>query len=223
VRVQPDGGRQDVQFVSRGAGYTLFLTSTEAVLRLRDAPHDLRMKLVASNPAPRVSQENELPGTSNYLLGNDRRDWRTQIARYGRVKYQDVYPGVDLVYYGNQQQLEYDFVVAPGADRDAIELAFEGARNIRVSAGGDLVLETGDSEVRLKAPVIYQETGGRRVEIPGGYTKTRGDRVRFHLGSYDSAKPLVIDPMLIYSTYLGGSNACSASEPASQSPARIRT
>lgn len=197
---------KDVQFVSRGAGYTLFLTSTEAVLRLRNAPHELRMKLVDSNPAPRVSQENELPGKSNYLIGNDRRNWHTQIPQYGKVKYHDVYPGVDLVYYGNQQQLEYDFLVAPGADSAAIELAFEGARSIRVDAGGDLVLETGDSEVRLKAPVVYQETGGHRVEVPGGYTKTSSDRVRFHLGSYDSTRPLVIDPILMYSTYLGGSS-----------------
>lgn len=196
---------QDVQFVSRGAGYTLFLTSTEAVLRLRNVPHELRMKLVDSNPAPRVSPEDELPGKSNYLIGNDRRDWHTQIPRYGKVKYQDVYPGVDLVYYGNQQQLEYDFLVAPGADPDAIELAFEGARNIRVDAEGDLLLETGDSEVRLKAPVIYQETGGHRVEIPGGYRKTASDRVAFHLDSYDRAQPLVVDPVLVYSTYLGGS------------------
>jgi hypothetical protein len=133
-------GAQDVQFVSRGAGYTLFLRSTEAVLRLRNTPHELRMKLVDSNPTPRVSQENELPGKSNYIIGSDRRNWHTQVPRYGKVKYQDVYPGVDLVYYGNQQQLEYDFIVAPGADPDAIELAFEGARNIRVDAGGDLVV-----------------------------------------------------------------------------------
>jgi uncharacterized repeat protein (TIGR01451 family) len=199
-------GAQDVQFVSRGAGYTLFLRSTEAVLRLRNTPHELRMKLVDSNPTPRVSQENELPGKSNYIIGSDRRNWHTQVPRYGKVKYQDVYPGVDLVYYGNQQQLEYDFIVAPGADPDAIELAFEGARNIRVDAGGDLVLEAGDSEVRLKTPVIYQETDGHRVEIPGGYRKTDGDRVAFHLGAYDSTRPLVIDPILIYSTYLGGSN-----------------
>ena len=115
-----------VQFVSRGAGYTLFLTSTQAVLRLRDAPQALRMKLVDSNPAPRVSHENTLPGKSNYIIGSDRRNWQTQIPRYGKVRYQDVYPGVDLVYYGNQQQLEYDFLVAPDADPDAIELAFEG-------------------------------------------------------------------------------------------------
>ena len=99
------------------------------------------MKLVDSNPAPRVSQENELPGKSNYIIGSDRRNWQTQIPRYGKVKYQDVYPGVDLVYYGNQQQLEYDFIVAPGANPDAIELAFEGARNARshgaVKDGGE--------------------------------------------------------------------------------------
>jgi len=204
-----------VQFVSRGAGYTLFLTSTEAVLTLRKAPPEtnertqttlLRMKLVDSNPAPRVSQDDELPGKSNYIIGSDRRNWHTEVPRYGKVKYQDVYPGVDLVYYGNQQQLEYDFIVAPGADPDVIELAFEGAQDIHVEDSGDLLLDTGDSEVRLKTPVIYQETDGHRLEIPGGYRKTGSDRVAFHLGAYDSTRPLVVDPILVYSTYLGGSS-----------------
>ena len=164
------------------------------------------MKLVDSNPAPRVSQDDELPGKSNYIIGNDQRNWHTEVPRYGRVKYQDVYPGVDVVYYGNQQQLEYDFIVAPGADPDVIELAFEGAKDIHVDDTGDLLLDTGDSEVRLEAPVIYQEANGRRVQIPGGYRKTGGDRVAFHLGAYDSTRPLVIDPILLYSTYLGGSS-----------------
>jgi uncharacterized repeat protein (TIGR01451 family) len=163
------------------------------------------MKLVDSNPQPQVSHGNELPGKSNYIIGNDRRNWHTQVPRFAQVRYHGVYPGVDLVYYGNQRQLEYDFIVAPGADPDAIELAFEGVENIRVDRAGDLLLDTGDSEVRLKTPVIYQETGGHRVEIPGGYERIGADRVGFHLGSYDSTKPLVIDPLVIYSTYLGGS------------------
>jgi uncharacterized repeat protein (TIGR01451 family) len=210
-RGQTDAG---VQFVSRGAGYTLFLTSTEAVLALRRASPEttertvttpLRMKLVDSNPAPRVSQADELPGKSNYIIGSDRRNWHTQVPRYGKVKYEDVYPGVDLVYYGNQQQLEYDFIVSPGADPDVIELAFEGAQALRVDDAGDLLLDIGDGEVRLKTPLIYQETDGRRVQIPGGYRKTGSDRVAFHLGAYDSTRPLVVDPIVLYSTYLGGS------------------
>jgi uncharacterized repeat protein (TIGR01451 family) len=210
-RGQTDAG---VQFVSRGAGYTLFLTSTQAVLALRRASPEttertvttpLRMKLVDSNPAPRVSQADELPGKSNYIIGSDHRNWHTQVPRYGKVKYEDVYPGVDLVYYGNQQQLEYDFIVSPGADPDVIELAFEGAQSLRVDDAGDLLLDIGDGEVRLKTPLIYQETDGRRVQIPGGYRKTGSDRVAFHLGAYDSTRPLVVDPIVFYSTYLGGS------------------
>jgi hypothetical protein len=140
----------------------------------------LRMKLVDSSPAPRVSQSDELPGKSNYIIGSDRRNWHTQVPRYGKVKYEDVHPGVDLVYYGNQQQLEYDFIVSPGADPDVIELAFEGAQSLRVDDAGDLLLDIGDGEVRLKTPLIYQETDGGRVQIPGGYRKTGSDRVAFH-------------------------------------------
>jgi uncharacterized repeat protein (TIGR01451 family) len=205
-RGQTGAAPQDVQFLSRGAGYTLFLTSTEAVMRLRNARHELRMKLVDSNPAPRVTQENELPGKSHYIIGSDRRAWHTHIPRYGKVRYQAVYPGVDLVYYGNQQQLEYDFIVAPGADPQVIELAFEGAENIRVDTGGDLLALTGEGELRLKAPVIYQDIDGRRVETPGGYRKTGSDRVAFDLGAYDSTRPLVVDPIVVFSSYLGGSS-----------------
>jgi uncharacterized repeat protein (TIGR01451 family) len=204
----------DVQFVSRGSGYTLFLTATEAVLALRKASSTnertpttlLRMKLVDSNPAPRVSHSDELPEKSHYIAGSDRRNWHTDIPRYAKVKYQDVYPGIDLVYYGNQRQLEYDFIVAPGADPAGIELAFEGAQNIHIDDDGDLLLAIGQSEVRLKTPLIYQETDGHRVEIAGGYRKSGGDRIAFNLGPYDSTRPLIVDPILVYSTYLGGSS-----------------
>ncbi len=226
---EENGGQtaSEVKFLSRGAGYTLFLTSNEAVLALRKAPQEtkrpgvradasgepaqsagavVRMKLVGGNPAPSVSGQDELHGKSNYLTGRDPQKWRTGIRRYRKVEYENVYPGVNLVYYGNQRQLEYDFIVAPGADPDVIELAFEGAQDIRIDDAGDLLLDTGDSEVRLKTPLIYQETDGRRVKIPGGYRKTGGDRVAFHLGAYDSTRPLVVDPILLYSSYLGGSS-----------------
>ena len=203
----------DVQFVSRGAGYTLFLMSTEAVLALHKGPHDarrgtalLRMKLAGGNPVARVSQDEELPGKSNYIIGNDRRNWHTQVPRYGRVKYHDVYPGVDLVYYGNQRQLEYDFVVAPGADPDVIALGFEGAQEVHVDGDGNLVLDTGDGDVRLQRPVIYQEIDGRRHAVSGGYKKIASNRVAFQVGPYDAGRPLVVDPILAYSTYLGGAN-----------------
>jgi hypothetical protein len=131
-----------VQFLSRGPSYTLFLTPTEAVLRLQqgscrtpgaacqdDTPHSavVRMQLVGANATPQVLGEERLSGISNYLMGSDRRQWRTGIPHYARVRYRDVYPGVDLVYHGTQGRLEYDFIVAPGADPSAITLAFQGS------------------------------------------------------------------------------------------------
>jgi uncharacterized repeat protein (TIGR01451 family) len=214
-----------VQFVSRGIGYTLFLTPTEAVMNLSGPPDRraadrqaqsasqgapssvLRMKLVGSNPAPRVSQRDRLPGSVNYVVGADRKKWHTQIPRFGKVEYEDVYPGVNLVYYGNQRQLEYDFVVEPGADVDSIELAFDGAGTLRVNDAGDLLLDASHGALRFKAPVIYQETDRGRTAVSGGYRLTAANRVAFHVDTYDSTKRLVIDPILLYSTYLGGSSA----------------
>jgi hypothetical protein len=222
-RGQTDAG---VQFVSRGAGYTLFLTSTEAVLALRNAPqqthasgpspakakeHDeatiLTMNLIDGNPAARVSRSDELPGKSHYIIGHDSRSWRTRVPRYAKVEYQNVYPGVNLVYYGNQRQLEYDFIVAPGANPDVIALGFEGAQSLHVGSAGDLVLGTAGGEVRLKTPVIYQEINGGRQEISGHYVMKGRERVGFQVGAYDAARPLVVDPVLVYSTYLGGSES----------------
>ena len=219
-----------VDFLSRGSGYTLFLTPTEAVLALRkpvasnrprrdngtprnaeaeQAPAAptavLRMKLVGANPSPRVTGLEELPGKSNYFLGNDPDKWHTDVPNYARVQYQDVYPGVDLVYYGNQRQLEYDLVVAPGADPDAIALSFDGVEKLRIDAQGDLVLETAGGEIRQHKPLVYQEVDGIRREIAGSYVLNGGYQVGFQVAAYDAGKPLIIDPVLVYSTYLGGS------------------
>ena len=217
-----------VNFLSRGSGYTLFLSPTEAVLalsnpgasspRTRHAPPDnpeakkaptasvavLRMKLLGANPSPRVSGLEELPGKSNYFLGNDPQKWRTNVPTYAKVQYQDVYPGVDLIYYGNQRQLEYDLVVAPGADPKAIQLAFEGGDKLEIGAQGDLELHGAGGQVRLQKPLVYQETDGIRREISGGYVLNAGRQVSFQVGAYDVSKTLVIDPVLVYSTYLGG-------------------
>ena len=351
-----------VKFLSRGPGYSLFLTSTEAVLSLnqnRDrkgaaslgshnelvpsevegrifspwarsaripnpdqssvipvvnsspttlpsapsaksaasAPAFLRMKLVGSNPAAKISGASELPGKSNYFIGNDPKKWRTNVPTFAQVKYTDVYPGIDLVYYGNHQQLEYDFIVSPGAEPSTIRLAFpglgsraerrhpersegsalfvsstrghvppsaassapsaksaavpsasipeSGIRNPesspwprpslsspsvpsvlsvvnssvssaavppRIDAGGDLVLDGDGTELRLRKPIVYQNVNGARREISGSYVlESRNDAtlVSFHLGAYDKTKPLVVDPVLVYSTYLGGSVADS--------------
>ncbi len=202
-----------VKYVSRGRGYALFLTPTEAVLVLRkSAGAALRMTLVEAASQPRVIGLDEMPGRANYFIGNDPGQWRTNIVQYARVKYEDVYPGVGLVYYGSQQQLEFDFVVAPGADPRAIRLAFEGAEEIRLDAAGDLVLHVASSRdgVRLRKPFIYQEIDGARKAIPGRYVLTGKDQVGFQVAAYDTGKALVIDPVLSYSTYLGGTGADTA-------------
>src|SRR5713101_4760254 len=219
---------RQVKFVSRGSGYSLFLTPTETVLALhkpgsRNARHPaealatpsepeaqqkatvLRMKLVGANRAPQISGVEQLPGKSNYFIGNDPKKWRTNVPSYAKVRYRNIYAGVDVVYYGNQRQLEHDFVVAPGADPNAILLAFHGAERVQVDAQGDLVLQASEGEVRLRKPVVYQEAAGVRHEIAASYLLKDNNQVGFEVASYDSAKPLIIDPVLVYSTYLGGS------------------
>ena len=164
----------------------------------------LRMKLVGASPAPHVGGLRELQGKVNYFIGNDPKQWRTNVPTYAEVKYRNVYPGVDLVYYGNQQQLEYDFIVAPGADLRVIRLAFEGVGKAQVDESGDLMLRTADGEIRQHRPIVYQEVGGNKREIASRYLIEGADQVGFEVAEYDAARPLVIDPVLDYSTYLGG-------------------
>src|SRR3989475_8604880 len=215
-----------VKFLSRGRGYTLFLTSTEAVLVLREGESVrsvaggpppakrekgkalrgtvLRMRFVGANPVPAVAGVGELPGKSSYFVGNDPKKWRANVPTYAKVEYRDVYPGVNLVYYGNQRQLEYDFVVSPGADPKAIPLAFDGVDGVAIDGLGDLVLRADGGEVRLRKPVVYQEQRGQRAVIPTRYVLKAERQVAFEVGAYDAMKPLIIDPVLAYSTYLGG-------------------
>jgi hypothetical protein len=164
----------------------------------------LRMKLRNANPAAKVTGEDELAGTSNYFIGNDPAKWRRNVPTYAKVKYEGIYPGIDLVYYGNQRQLEYDFIVAPGADPRRIGFDVRGAKRIRRDARGDLVLKIGEEEIRWHKPVVYQEKDGARQVIAAHYAITDTNRVGFELAKYDVSEPLYIDP-LIYSTYLGGS------------------
>ena len=202
-----------VNFLARGAGYTLFLTRGEAVFvlgRHKDASSDaavLRMKLDGVNPQPAVQGLGQLPGIVNYFTGNEPDKWRTNIPTFGRVQYAGVYEGVDLVYYGNQRQLEYDFVVAPGADYQQIVLSFEGADKVEVDArSGDLLLHIGNSTIRQQKAMVYQEVDGERRAVEGGYIIKGDGRVGFAVGVYDAQRPLIIDPVLAYSTYLGGSD-----------------
>jgi hypothetical protein len=214
-RGQADG-RAD--FITRAGGATVFLSPREAafVLPLLDegasgaAPrrlHTLRMKIDGANEAPRAEGLDRLPGIVNYFIGDDPSKWQTEIPTFARVRYEDVYDGVDLVYYGAPgRQLEYDFVVSPGADAARVALSFEGADALRVDASsGDLLIETPAGEVRQRRPTVYQEAEGGRREVEGEYELKGGGRVGFRVGEYDRAKSLVIDPVLAYAARLGGS------------------
>jgi len=165
------------------------------------------MIFIGANLEPSVVGAEELPGKANYFIGSDPANWRTDVPTYAKVRYKNVYPGIDLIYYGNQRQLEYDFVVSPGADPRRIRLGFHGADKLEVDAQGDLVLHTATGVIRQRKPVIYQEVEGARREIAGGYVLEGARRVGFRVTAYDAHRPLVIDPALFYSTYLGGSDS----------------
>jgi hypothetical protein len=218
----------EVKFYSRGEGYGLFLTSDGAVLNLStaskrkshavhtarpEATSDetalrhtdiLRMRLVGADPSAQVSGEDELPGRVNYFIGHDSQKWRTDIQTFAKVRYRNVYRGVDLVYYGNQQQLEYDFVVAPGTDPNAITLGYEGIQKAEIEANGDLALHEGGGVVRQQRPRVYQLIGGIRRSVDAHYILKGKHEVGFAVAHYDADEPLVIDPVLVYSTYFGG-------------------
>ncbi|MEO7725271.1 MAG: SBBP repeat-containing protein [Chthoniobacterales bacterium] len=218
-----------MKFLSRGSGYNLFLTNREAVLVLskpeKPAPRPankatraslsqepkrqstvLRTQLIAANPAGKVTGEEELAGKVNYFIGRDPAKWRTDVATYAKIRYEEVYPGIDLVYYGNQGQLEYDFVVGPGADPARIGLKVAGAQKVSLNGEGQLVVQTAGGTVRWDKPTVYQQAGGERRAVKGKYVLRRGHELGFEVAAYDTTKPLIIDPTLVYSTFLGGSN-----------------
>jgi len=223
IAFEPNQSQVDpkVKFVSRGAGYNLFLTNTEAVLALHRVstqetispganallPQEeqsavLHIALVNANSKTEVFGQDELPGKSNYLIGSDPTKWHSNVRQYARVCYRDVYPGVDLVYYGNQRELEYDFVLQPGAHPEVIRLGIEGASKLRLEQG-DLVLSSPGGNVRLRRPHIYQQVNEARREVRGRYV-IHQHQVGFLVGPYDRRRQLIIDPVLAYSTYLGG-------------------
>ena len=229
---QENLGQTDPQvlFISSGSGYKLFLTAQDAVLEMRSprkgfsSPLDraaklkahiraraaqktsvVRLHLQRTNPGTEITGLEKLPGRTDYFIGSDPKDWRTGVPSYSRVKYHEIYPGVDLIFYGNQRRLEYDFVVAPGASPKTLAFDVEGARKLHVNAHGDLVVSVPEGEVELQRPLAYQEIAGERRNVEAAYTLSANHRVAFSFGAYDSSKPLVVDPVLNYSTYLGGS------------------
>lgn len=229
-----DGGGR---FMCRGTGYGVFVSPGEAAIILNQGrPPDpaafragrggvpgegprneqsvIRLKLRGSNQQPQAAGLEEVPTRLNYLLGNDPNRWRRSKPAYSRVRYAEVYPEIDLVYYGNQRQLEFDFVVRPGGDPAVIQLDVTGSERVEIDAQGDLVMHTAAGPARQRKPVVYQDLAGHRRQVTARYVVSETEipgstsprwTVGFAVGQYDQSKPLVIDPVLVYSGLLGGS------------------
>lgn len=201
-----------VRYLARGRGSTLFLAQNEAVLQLRGSQHRtsaLRMRLSNSAGGSYAPSTPALPGKVNYLQGNDPARWQCNLPTFAQVRHDEVYPGIDLVFYGKEGQFEYDFQVAPGADPEKIHMEFTGAEQAKLSRSGDLLLRTTAGLVRHQRPVVYQKVNGTRRMVPGAFVLAAAKpgtpvEVSFRIGAYDPARPLVIDPVVWYSTYLGG-------------------
>jgi len=173
-------------------------------MRRQSKPSTLRVHLVNSNAGTTINVEDRIPARVDYFLARDPTKWRTNVPSFARVKYANIYPGVDLVFYGNQRHLEYDFIVAPGADPNAIALSVEGSRELRVDERGDLLVSAPNGVVKFQKPIVYQESRGERHEIASSYKLTANHRVKFSVAHYDRQASLIVDPVLAYSTYLGG-------------------
>lgn len=198
-----------VRYLARGKGYTVFLTGDTAVFDLTSKDRTraaIRTTLDGARPPGRIAGVDGLPGKSHYLRGSEVRRSATDIPTYGKVRYESVYRGIDLVYYGNQQQLEYDFIVAPGIDPAVIRVRFQGMDSQRIADDGELVLGVGRREVRQLRPVAYQVVAGMRREIAAEYALDERGGVGFRIAQYDATLPLTIDPVLVYSTFLGGTS-----------------
>jgi len=219
MRFEPNEGQThlDVKFLSHRENYNLFLTATDAVLvllpRIPKAHAKagvLRMKFLGSDIHASMEGLENLSGSSNYLIGNDQRQWRTDVPGYAKVRYANLYPGIDLVYYAKDEHLECDFVVAPGASPQSIRLELRGADGVHIDGAGDLVMRVRGEEIRLLKPVAYQQAAARST-VPAQFVLLDKYRVGLRIGAYDVQQPLVIDPVLTYSTYLGGSGPDSVS------------
>jgi hypothetical protein len=230
---EPNQGQTDpqVNYMARANGYTLFLTRQDAVFSfhskssanarpsrsrvsrlqvnaapsISEKPAVVRMQLVGANSTTHITAADQLPGKSNYYLGNDPKKWQTNVSQYARVAYKSVYPGIDLAYHGEQSKLEFDFIVAPESDPASIDLAFSGAQHVATDASGNLVISSAGGDVVLHKPVAYQQRNGSRQLVDASFVLKSNNQVSFDLGSYDRSRAIVIDPAVTYSTYLGGS------------------
>jgi hypothetical protein len=216
-----------VKYMARGSGYTVFLTANDTVFALhsssqapatrvsqnpgtaqsaaqKERPAAIHMHLVGGNPESQISAGSQLPGRSNYFIGNDPSQWHANVAQYARISYRDAYPGVNLAFYGVQKQLEFDFIVAPGASPAPIRLGVSGANRIATDDSGNLTLTSAAGDVLLHKPVAYQQKDGTRQPVDARFVVQAHNQVSFELGNYDRSRELVIDPSVSYATYLGG-------------------
>ncbi|MGE3482348.1 MAG: SBBP repeat-containing protein [Gammaproteobacteria bacterium] len=217
----PGDGADRPRFIARGNGYVARLDPAGAQFRLYGASGrdgaggpafaHAAFRLAGANAAAAGAGLDPLPGRSHYYLGDDPGAWRVNVPNYARVGYAAVYPGIDMVYHGEQGGLEFDFIVTPGADPDVIRLAFDAGRDVRIDAAGDLLLATAAGDLRLRRPVAYQEVSGRRERVDAAFELDGAAReLRFRVGSYDASRRLIIDPVITYADYLGGAGADSA-------------
>ncbi len=192
-------------WVGRANGYRVALDATGATILPAAAERAgvVRMEFVSAHPQATARPLDPLPGKANYLVGRDPKGWIQNLETYGRVEYDNVYEGVDVAWYGNQGQLEYDFLVRPGADPNRIRVRFEGAEKVALEANGDVRIETASGAMKLRLPEVYQEFAGERKRVAGRYLLRTANEIGFELAAYDKAKPLVIDPTLVYGTYFG--------------------
>ena len=211
LNFEPNQGQASstIQFFSRGSGFTLLLSPGKVALHLQRQPpassDSVGMTLIGASTEVAPAGLAPLPGIVNYFIGNDPKKWRTGIRTYGKVSYAQIYPGVDLVFYGNQRQLEYDFVVAPGADPGRIAWKIDGA-HAALDSAGNLALDAANGLATFEKPLVYQMEGGRKTTVEGAFVLA-GNQVRFHTGRYDRSKPLIIDPVLSYASYLAGTGS----------------
>lgn len=220
INFEPNQGQSDsaAKFVAHGSGYGLYLTPSKAVLTLSERSQNhvrqraVEMQLSGANPTPAMTGAERLPGHSNYFIGNDPSRWLRNIPQFARVQYREVYPGIDLAFYGNQNQLEYDFEVSPESDANQIELNFRGAEEVSVAQNGDLVLAIDSRELRFAAPHIYQKFAAGTQTIAGSFVMRGKNTAGFELGPYDHSRALVIDPVLAFASFLGGAGeeSCTA-------------
>ncbi|WP_341740029.1 SBBP repeat-containing protein, partial [Microcoleus sp. CAWBG640] len=205
----------NVKFQVKGAGHSIYFTPNEITFTAFQTPTEpgnaattsaiVRSSLANSNPNPTISGLEKLPGVANFILGEDLSQWHTDIPTFNGVVYQNVYQGIDRVFKGTEGQLKSEFLVAPFADPSQIRMNYSGVNNIRLRDDGALILETPLGELIDNAPIVYQDINGQRVNVPAAYNLLENNQVNFSLGDFDRTQPLVIDPVLAYSTYLGGS------------------